>query len=159
MTGSNEGIKLTTPIIDNILKRKEEATSEAIFRFRAQEKTIRELKRKQKGRCALCGIILGDKLNVDHDHITGKVRGLLCRDCNIALGFYETRLKAISINRIEDYLHGRITECFDAPRGFQVLVSLGAAEDLINQGYGFVAMVGKDKAVLWKPEATNKEDD
>lgn len=39
--------------------------------------------------CAVCNIPqeeLSRKLDVDHDHYTGKVRGLLCPNCNQALG-------------------------------------------------------------------------
>lgn len=42
----------------------------------------------QGGRCACCGDILlpGHKTHVDHDHVTGQVRGVLCRWCNLAEG-------------------------------------------------------------------------
>lgn len=43
------------------------------------------LKKKQKNRCAICGV-KPNKLCIDHNHVTGKVRGLLCRDCNLILG-------------------------------------------------------------------------
>lgn len=43
----------------------------------------------QNGLCAICGKS-GDgrwkKLCIDHDHTTGEVRQLLCRNCNMVLG-------------------------------------------------------------------------
>lgn len=46
---------------------------------------------QQNGICATCGQIdiTGRRLAVDHDHKTGKVRGLLCANCNLLLGRLE----------------------------------------------------------------------
>lgn len=50
----------------------------------------------QDGLCAICGNpqIPGEgsstkQLHVDHDHQTGKVRGLLCNQCNPGLGYFQ----------------------------------------------------------------------
>jgi hypothetical protein len=47
---------------------------------------------KQNGVCAICGEPPRGKmkrLSVDHNHETGKVRGLLCITCNRVLGYFE----------------------------------------------------------------------
>ena len=44
---------------------------------------------QQNGLCAICKRKPKKKLGVDHCHVTGVVRGLLCNKCNSGLGFYE----------------------------------------------------------------------
>lgn len=44
----------------------------------------------QGGVCAICGRPQqGKRLAVDHDHTTGKVRGLLCTACNRVMGYLD----------------------------------------------------------------------
>jgi len=69
-------------------------------------KIYNQLLKKQKGKCALCGTKdTGSKNNffdVDHNHQTNKIRGLLCTVCNTAVGKIEKR--KISIIRLTKYL-------------------------------------------------------
>jgi hypothetical protein len=44
---------------------------------------------EQSGRCGICGEPFAQSPHVDHDHRTGRVRGLLCRRCNRAIGFFD----------------------------------------------------------------------
>lgn len=47
-----------------------------------------KLAKSQQNKCAICFKKAGSRrLAIDHDHKTGKVRGLLCSKCNRALGY------------------------------------------------------------------------
>lgn len=68
-----------------------------------------ELSHAQGDVCAACGqpetrIINGIllPLSIDHDHATGKIRGLLCQACNLGLGYFRDNIENLS-NAI-DYL-------------------------------------------------------
>lgn len=54
----------------------------------------------QGGRCATCSATkpggAGKYFHVDHDHETGKVRGLLCHECNTALRDTERMRKLLN---------------------------------------------------------------
>lgn len=61
---------------------------------------------KQKGLCAICEnpCATGRRLAVDHDHATGKVRGLLCLYCNRLLGRFEKERASGWFDKAESYL-------------------------------------------------------
>lgn len=64
------------------------------------------LLKAQGGRCAICGAVMEGRrgVNVDHDHVMGVVRGLLCRPCNCGLGHFrdDPRLMRVAA----DYVSG-----------------------------------------------------
>lgn len=45
---------------------------------------------KQGWQCAICKAPLrnGKHVHLDHDHTTGKLRGVLCRGCNVGIGCF-----------------------------------------------------------------------
>jgi len=68
------------------------------------------------GRCQICGIPLSkskDKLwrkgrfcVIDHDHESGKIRGILCHNCNIMLGCSQDSIDLLE--RGQEYLRRRV---------------------------------------------------
>jgi len=78
-------------------------------RFGLKKEEYVRLLQAQNGVCCICGQRETAKscgrirnLCVDHDHKTGKVRGLLCDRCNIALGCVKDNI--LLLYRCIDYL-------------------------------------------------------
>ena len=67
-----------------------------------------ELLKIQNESCGICGISskeIKKRLSVDHDHITGKVRGLLCTRCNMAIGMFDVdKLGFKLLEKAKNYL-------------------------------------------------------
>lgn len=61
------------------------------FKYKISHQDYLVMLEKQNGGCMGCGARAEDQyhgvLDVDHNHKTGKVRGLLCNNCNRLLGF------------------------------------------------------------------------
>lgn len=57
---------------------------------------------EQNGVCKICQTEKQKALHVDHDHATGRVRGLLCASCNSILGHFESALTS----KYLEYLYG-----------------------------------------------------
>jgi hypothetical protein len=71
----------------------------------------KQLLESQNNTCAICEeeveLHVGNNFNgvIDHNHETGKVRGVLCGHCNVALGKLETNGKLNKfIENATDYL-------------------------------------------------------
>lgn len=62
--------------------------------------SLEKMRKVQAGCCALCGDTFADnpqKMHIDHCHISQKVRGLLCADCNIGLGRFRDDPKRLRL--------------------------------------------------------------
>jgi hypothetical protein len=90
--------------------QKKETELQRKYKINFNEYTV--LYKNQNGICLICSIPLrllsGDSTNkpanVDHCHRTGKIRGLLCNNCNRGLGHFQDRedllLNAIGYLRV-----------------------------------------------------------
>jgi len=53
---------------------------------------------EQEGECKICGTTDSQgkgRFHVDHCHITGEVRGLLCHNCNRGLGYFKDNITSL----------------------------------------------------------------
>lgn len=78
-------------------------------KYRVSPADLEAMLNKQDDACAICTTPFGDlpvdRYNVDHDHNTGQVRGLLCQRCNQALGMMED--DPVKLDRAAQYLRLR----------------------------------------------------
>ncbi len=70
-----------------------------LARFGLDEAEYDRLLAEQGGGCAICGTKPKKykHLPVDHDHVTGEVRWILCDSCNTALGGFKDRVDLLEI--------------------------------------------------------------
>jgi recombination endonuclease VII len=61
-----------------------------------------QMQEDQDGLCAICYRV--PATHIDHDHATGKVRGLLCENCNRGLGIFQDDPEALAF--AADYVRG-----------------------------------------------------
>lgn len=59
----------------------------------------------QDNKCAICSLSVEVNLCIDHCHVTGKVRGLLCKNCNLAIGNFKDDVELLqkAIKYLEKY--------------------------------------------------------
>jgi len=81
---------------EKVLKRNKKWNEENFYcskseiPFKQRKEAWIRLFKEQDGCCAICKIHqseLDKRLCIDHNHKTGKIRGLLCGNCNSTIGF------------------------------------------------------------------------
>ena len=73
-----------------------QAIANRLSKYGLSNEVYKQLLNEQAGVCKTCGGLGKVGLVVDHDHTTGKVRGVLCRECNAALGFIKDDVRTLS---------------------------------------------------------------
>ena len=72
--------------------------------FKITPEQYEQMLKSQNGVCKTCGekCLSGRNLAVDHCHVSGKIRGLLCSKCNRAIGLLNDSPELIK--RVADYV-------------------------------------------------------
>lgn len=87
----------------SIIYKKSKFSSLACLKFRLKYKFNMTVKsyfsmlEDQDGVCKICKklCVKNQRLSVDHCHKTGKIRGLLCHNCNSGLGYFKDSIKSL----------------------------------------------------------------
>lgn len=99
-------------IVEERNRRRREEKCERVYEYNIKVNygiTLEEYDKilfNQNGKCKICGKENGKRykrLHIDHNHATGKIRGLLCHSCNVAIGFLHDDPELLQ--RAIDYLN------------------------------------------------------
>jgi hypothetical protein len=94
-------------------KQKKRSFKNNLKKYGITPENYQEFFNKQEGKCAICSsseVSVARRsynLFVDHDHKTGKVRGLLCHHCNTGLGQYRDNTELLQ--KAIEYLNANRT--------------------------------------------------
>lgn len=86
--------------------RRKNPLQQLINRLKKYDMTLDEfveLIHQQDGKCSICQIEFkndSQKMNIDFNHQTGKIRGILCFRCNVGLSWFEED----QISKVINYL-------------------------------------------------------
>ena len=82
---------------------KRDYKSESLWqRYGLLKEDLERMKTEQSNRCKICNKS-AIRLVIDHNHLTGKVRGLLCDKCNQGVGYIENHLELLE--EIDQYIN------------------------------------------------------
>ena len=83
--------------------RKDYRLKLSLDKFNITMDKYKEMLKAQNHLCGICFVDEGKSLCIDHDHVTSKVRGLLCSRCNKGLGLLGDSVAAVksALNYLE----------------------------------------------------------
>lgn len=93
-------------------KRKDRRRNQKLKSYRINQDEFNNLLKFQDNRCAICGNEFMNQPCIDHDHITGQIRGLLCINCNVGLGSFkdDITILRLAIIYLENLIRGENAE-------------------------------------------------
>lgn len=81
------------------------ADQRLMFLYGSDLETKQTLIKQQLGRCPGCLREVSERDSLDHDHQTGRVRGVLCDQCNMAIGLLSDDVDRLE--RLRSYIQGK----------------------------------------------------